>query len=277
MNLIFAGKGVRAKVCLEYLLKKQLKPILVIGQAGDQHGLIKLAKKHRLSTYIPQNINSKTSFNKINKFKPDLLVLAGFSQILKTPIINLPKKGTINLHGGPLPQYRGASVLNWQIIQGERSGGISIIFVDQGIDTGDIIAEAKFPILPTDTIKEVVNKTLKIFPPMLLKTIKQIDKDKVKRKVQNKQVGKYWKKRRPEDGLMDLTKMTAKQVDNFVRALTKPYPGAFCYLNGKKITIFKTKPLIKQVSGKSGTIISKSSQGLVVKTKDKAIILSEFE
>ena len=109
MRFIFAGKGIRSVVCLKYLLKHKYKPVLVIGQVKDKSDLIKLAKSKKIPTYIPKDINSKTAINRIKTYKSDLLILAGYSQILKNPIINLPKKGTINLHGGPLPKYRGAS------------------------------------------------------------------------------------------------------------------------------------------------------------------------
>ncbi len=265
MRFILAGKGIRSVVCLKYLLKHGYRPVLVIGQAKDQSGLIKLAKSKKIPTYVPQNINSQIALKKITKYYPDLLVLAGYSQILKAPIINLSKKGTINLHGGPLPAYRGASVLNWQIIQGETIGGISIIFVDEGIDTGDIIAQKKFPIKTTDTIKDVVNKTFKLFPPMLLKVIKQIESNTVKRVPQNKNKGNYWRKRRPADGWFTPQGITSQKAYNFVRALTNPYPGAMVKKGTQSFILWQVNPTKKQP--KPNTFYLKTIDGYILVTK----------
>lgn len=275
-KFIFAGKGIRGKVCLEYLLKHERQPVLVIAQPNDQAGMIEVAQKAKLKNLITSNINQTSTLTKIEKLNPDLLVLSGFSQILKKPAINLPKLGAINLHGGPLPQYRGASVLNWQIINGETRGGISIIFVDEGIDTGDIIAAKHFPIKSTDTIKDVINKTLKLFPPMLLKVLKQIERGTVKSVPQDKQAGRYWRKRHPEDGLINWEEMTAKQVYDFVRALTKPYPGAFTYLNKKKIHLWQVKPAPYRIKAKPGTLIKQTKHQLVIRAKDRPVIVTDF-
>src|SRR3972149_12299967 len=143
MRIIFAGKGERGQMCLDYLIKHNYRPILLVGQFTKTHGI---------KVFQTTNINSDKSFNYLKRLNPELLILASFTQILKKRLLDLPQKGTINLHGGRLPQYRGASVLNWQIINGEPKIGISIIFVDEGIDTGDIISQATFPLKPKDTI-----------------------------------------------------------------------------------------------------------------------------
>ena len=95
MRFVFAGKGIRAEICLAYLLKNNYQPVLVIGQKGDQSNFIKLAKSKKLATYLPKNINSKTAYQKIKSFKPDLLVLAGFSQILKGQSLTCPLKAPL--------------------------------------------------------------------------------------------------------------------------------------------------------------------------------------
>ncbi len=241
MRIIFAGKGERGQKCLDYLVVHGYKPVLLIGE---------FSRTHSIPVFKTKNINSAESLNYLKQFAPDLLILASFTQILKPPVIDLAKKGTINLHGGKLPQYRGASVLNWQIINGEPEIGISIIFVDEGIDTGDIIAQARWPLKPTDTIKDVVDKTLTLFPKMLLKAVKEIDAGTVKRIPQDKTKGRLYRKRRPEDGLIDWQNMSLTQINNFVRALTKPYPGAFYYQNGKKIIVWRVTDKMKSAFAK---------------------------
>ena len=267
MNYIFAGKGERGLACLRYLVKNNFSPVLVIGQPGDSAGMINFAKASKLSTIVTKNINDEAVVFQLKKLQPDLLVLAGFTQILKKPVINLAKKGTINLHGGKLPQYRGASVLNWQIINGETVGGLSIIFVDEGVDTGDIIAKTTFPIKSSDTIKEVVDKSLELFPPLLLSVLQQFASGKVQHQPQPAG-GKYWRKRKPEDGYFNSKVMTAKQIYDFVRALTKPYPGAFTDYKGKRIIVWKVR-VIDQPSQADST-------GIILRTKDKPVLVTDF-
>lgn len=267
MRFIYAGKGRRSLVCLEYLVSHNYNPALVVGQQGDESGLIAFAKNQGIPTMISEDINSDDEIEKLKKVKPDLLILGGFSQIIKSPVINLSTLGTINLHGGKLPEYRGASVLNWQIINGEKTGGISIIFVDEGIDTGDIIAQATFPIDDHDTIKEVVDKTLKLFPPMLLNVVQKLETGSIQRSKQLSK-GKYWRKRRSEDGYFDPKTMTSRQVYNFVRALTKPYPGAFTNYHGKKIIVWGVKVLDK--------LIRNNKEKIVLQTKDQPVLVTDF-
>src|SRR3990167_5269900 len=100
MRIIFAGKGERGQKCLDFLVKNGYRPVLLVGE---------FKPKHHLPVFQPKNINSPESLSFLKRFKPDLLILASFTQILKKPVITLPKKGTINLHGGRLPDYRGAN------------------------------------------------------------------------------------------------------------------------------------------------------------------------
>lgn len=233
MRIIFAGKGRRGQVCLDYLVKHGYRPVLLLGD---------FAKTHGIKVFKTKDINAKSSLDCLRRYQPDLLVLAGFTQILKKPAIELARLGTINLHGGRLPDYRGASVLNWQIINGKPKIGISLIFVDEGIDTGDIISQKEWQLKPKDTIKDAVETSLKLFPVMLLKAVKDIEAGRVKRIKQNPNAGRLYRKRRPEDGCFDPKTMTATAVYNLVRALTRPYPGAFYYYRGKKTVVWDFDP-----------------------------------
>lgn len=268
MRIIFCGQGERGQRCLDYLIKYGYKPILLVGE---------FEKTNDLPVFRLGNINSSRSITKLKKLKPDLIILANFIQILKQPVIDIPKKGVINLHGGKLPEYRGASVLNWQIINGEKEIGISIIIVDQGIDTGDIISQKRWLLKSTDTINNVVRLTLKYFPPMLLKAVKQIEAGTIKRTRQDLSKGKLYRKRRPEDGLINWRNWRAVQVINFVRALTKPYPGAFTDINGVKTIIWKAKVLSKKISSRPGMVVTTIVGKPAIRAKDKVVLLTSFE
>ena len=144
-------------------------------------------------------------------------------------MFDLPPLGTINLHGGKLPEYRGAAPINWQIINGETSGGCSIIYVDEGIDTGDIIAQEIYPIEAHDTHASILEKTLEIFPRLLIQVLEQIENGTVKAQKQDPHAGSYYIRRYPSDSEINWDRLTDIQVHNLVRGMFGPYPGGIFF------------------------------------------------
>lgn len=265
MNIVVFGKGERAARCLAVMAGGGYCPVGVLAEGGDAE---LAAAANELG--VPLLPAAESVF----EVKPDLLVLIGYTKILKEPMISLPQLGTINLHGGKLPDYRGASVINWQIINGEREGGVAVLYVDEGIDTGDIIAEERFPIAPEDTIKEVVEKTLEIFPRLLLGALRDVERGTVARKKQPR-AGTYYHKRRPEDGKISWLGMSAESVHNLVRALARPYPGAFTSLGGEKVFIWATRLLSTETfRGIPGRIVGRRDGGVVVIANDRGLLVT---
>ena len=163
INVIFFFNGNKGKYILNniYKFKNINKKNIVVCRKN----LINKEKKNFLKKkYIfLKKINDNKNVKKLKKIKPDLFIIGGYPQIFKKKIFQIPKLMTINLHGGPLPSYRGGSPLNWQIINMKKNIGISIIKVDQGIDTGPIIADARFPFRKHDDIATIHKTANKIF------------------------------------------------------------------------------------------------------------------
>jgi len=178
---------------------------------------------------------------------------------------------------GELPQYRGSSTLNWMIINGETKGGVAIILIDAGIDTGDIIAKESFEIRPNDTIKEVIYKTDKIFPRLLIKVIRQIKNGTVKRKPQPPGKGTYYHTRYPRDGKINWERSSAKEVYNLVRALTHPCPGAFTYFNNKKLIIWKASLIEEDIRGIPGRVCLRRRRGIVAIAADRGLLITRVQ
>jgi methionyl-tRNA formyltransferase len=176
----------------------------------------------------------------IKKKKYFLLISAGFPLIFQNELIKSSKNSTINLHAGPLPSYRGGSPLNWQIINGEKKIEINIIKMVQKVDAGPVYAYRKFKLHKLDTIKTVHEKVNKLFPIMVEETIKKIIKKKKPKKQPNRNI-KIYKQRNDNDGKINWSKKNANEVYDFVRALGKPYPGAFYLKNKKRTRIFRCK------------------------------------
>lgn len=218
---------------------------------------------------------AKTDFDGIVAYDFDMIVLANYSKILKKEEYQGVKYGAINCHGALLPYYRGSSVLNWQIINNETYGGVSIIQVDEGIDTGDILGMGLFHIKIDDTIKEVRKKAERCFDELLPKVIMQIQNGTVKRiKQENIPVQPtYYHHRKPEDSLIKWDKMSALQVYNLVRACESPYE-AYCRsdLEGlNEVIVRKAKLLENNFRGIAGRVVSNMDGGSVVICRDRGV------
>ena len=275
MKIIYFGNGPRGVGCLEILFKKKYNICAIVGHSGDSD-VVSLGLMHRIPTFQPRKVNEKSFVSKLRKCSPDLFVLAGYNQILNKDLINLPRFGALNLHGGKLPDYRGAAPINWQIINGETKGGCCIIFVDEGIDTGDIVEQVYYDINENDTAEDIVKKQLDLFPNMLISTIEKIKNNKIIRMKQNINIGSYYTRRYPKDGLINWHQITAKQAHNLIRALHGPYPPAFCNYKGEVYNILSSQMLNEKILGPPGRIALRQENGTVVIAKDKGLLITEI-
>ncbi len=280
MKIVYFGNNPRGVVCLEALCDAGFTPAAVVihhqasCSAGTVHGL---AVQREITVYDPKRVNAPEFINELKTLQPDLLILTGYNQILRHEILQIPPKGAINLHGGYLPYYRGGSPINWQILKGERTGGCAIIYVDEGIDTGDIIAQELYDIHPDATAGDVIQQTLDIFPRLLVDVVRQIEQGTVRAVKQDLTVGAYYCKRYPQDGQIFWDTMTAAEVHNLIRALHGPnLPGAFTFLNGKKIVVLTSKLLTTEIKGVPGRIALKQDGGVVVTAKDRGLLLLDL-
>ena len=255
------------------MLSKKIKNIVIF--CNGERGIAvynKLVKKYNISLIFTnsrkmkknfkerkiiyaKNINNKKFYNLLKKENADLFISAGFSNIFKKKMIILPKYGIINLHAGPVPKYRGGSPLNWQLINNENNITLSVLKMDEGIDTGPIIESKKFPIKKNYDIRKLHLIANKNFPFLVLKSINKIENMK-KLKLQPKNSNHYWKQRKEEDGKINFERFSGFIVDRYIRALTKPYPGAWALLNKKKIIFYKAKVVNKKINGNFGAIVT---------------------
>ena len=275
MKIIYFTKGIRGSRCLERILTKGFSVGVVIGVVPEDD-IELLSERFDFPVIILDNINSPESVARLKEFNSDLFILCGYNKIIKKQVIEIPTLGTINLHGGKLPEYRGAAPLNWQIINGETSGGCSIIFVDEGIDTGDIIAQEIYPIADEDTHASVLEKTLQIFPRLLVDVLDQIKSGTVKAIPQDPQAGGYFGRRYPRDSRIDWETMTDVQVHNLVRGMHGPYPSAFCFRDGKKIEFEKTDLLDETISGAPGFVTQKRGRAVIIQSSDRGLLINEI-
>lgn len=186
-------------------------------------------------------INSAESKSILATYADAVFLIASFNQILDGEVIGLSRRGVFNCHGGRLPEYRGSSVLNWQMINGEEEIGVSIIKVDEGVDTGPVAHESTFPLTTSMTIGDVVLRANQLFARMAVSFLAEMESGDMRLRKQDPSKAAYWCKRGPEDGLIDWTRQSPAQVDRLVRALTIPYPCAYSYIGGERVEIVSTR------------------------------------
>ena len=260
MNTILFFNNLRGLNLLNYLLKKKINvKFIFLSKKNLNKKICKKVSKLKIPYEIVTNINSIKVQKIIDKIKPELNIVAGFPYFLEKKIYEKPKFGTINLHAGKLPKYRGGSPLNWQIINGERSIGISIIQLINKLDAGKIIVEKEFNLKKNYDIKKVHKIANRYFQIMTLKAINKISKNKIFIK-QDPKKARYWRQRKDSDGFLNFKKINDLQVYNFVRAITEPYPCAFIDFNGKKLRIIKCNIYNKKLNLKPGEIYFKEKK-----------------
>lgn len=167
----------------------------------------------------------------------DWSFVCSYSMILPKRLLELPPLGTINLHAGLLPEYRGANVLNWVLVNGESETGITVHYMDEGIDTGDIILRERVPVAWDDTALSLQGKLTQLWPRLLERLVAMVESGNCPRHKQDESRARHWPRRRAEDGRIDW-RWPAERIYHLIRALVKPWPGAyFDTADGKRVVL----------------------------------------
>lgn len=282
MRILFMGGHELGKITLNYLIKKGRNIIgVVVTDTEDEwyKGVDEIAQRYNLPLFKEKNINNKNFVRIVEELKPDLITVVNFQQILKDEIIKIPTKGCINTHASLLPKYRGRAPLNWAMINGEKETGVTVHYIDTGIDTGDIILQKKIKIEEDDYIGDLLDKIKKIYPLIVEEAIGKIQKDEVNPIKQDLSQGFYFGKRSPKDGQIKWNKPII-EIYNLIRAISKPYPGAYTYYNDDKIIIWRAE-LCSQSKNEelleNGTILEIKDKAILVKGNGGNLLITEYD
>lgn len=281
MKIGFFGDGpwaVRALLPLSQDPRYSIVFVAVRASKPDQT-LIDLAKRRGIPVLCPAAINSNESLAMIGTFKADLHVSMSYDQILREDILGLPARGTLNCHAGALPFYRGRNPLTWAIINGEEEFGVTVHWVDLGIDTGDIVVQIKTPIKPGDTYATLLASAEELCASALVRAISDVYEGKDQRIVQATidPVGMYCCRRREGDEEIDWTSGTSA-IERFIRALVPPGPGARTTWKDAPYAILAAENVAgsKPYVGVAGEVIGRDSGGILVKSGDTVIRLTHW-
>lgn len=243
----------------------------------------KIARQYNVPIYYPETYSLKSqqdvAFFKKHQF--DLLILGGWQRLIPSDILNTLRFGGIGVHGSSefLPKGRGRSPINWSLIEGRSRFIIHLFKMKPGADDGDVVNYAIFDINQWDTCKTLYYKYAITVKKMLVDCIRNIGSGKIEIKPQQG-TPSYYPKRTPEDGNIDWTK-TVFQIHDFIRALTHPYPGAFTFLNGEKIFLWKAQPFDTRITydgSKEGEVVEVFSSGdFVVNCNSGLLLITEAD
>lgn len=302
LNILFMGTPDFAQESLKCLVEEKYNIIGVVTNPDRPKGrgmkmiaspVKEYAIEKGLEVYQPEKVKKNTEFiEKIRSLNPDVICVVAYGKILPKEILDIPKYGCINVHASILPKYRGAAPIQWAVLNGDKVTGVTTMYMDVGMDTGDIILVEETNIGEEETTGELWDRLSKIGGNLLVKTLKQIEEGTAPRKKQeedftmapmiNKEMSK-----------IDWENKTAGEIHNLVRGLN-PIMGAYTFLNDKKIKIWKTKvrtenellelfPELKEYLFKvkdlmPGTIMFASDKkGLFVKANEGIIEIKEIQ
>ncbi len=217
----------------------------------------RLAEEKGIPVYTPKTLRDEAFYSLLSEINPDLICVVAYGKILPESVINYPKYGCINMHVSLLPKYRGAAPMQRAVMNGEEETGVTIMYMDTGLDTGDVITAESFPIGEEDDFESVHDTSMAIGSRLLSDTIFKIEAGSISRTPQDSSLATYAKKVEKEDCLIDFS-LDAKTVSARVRGVT-PIPGAFTFLGGKMLKLARVKAVPGK--GKPGEVTEVSGIG----------------
>ena len=224
----------------------------------------------------PETVKTPEFADKLRSYNPDVLITAAYGKILPKDVLEIAPLGCINVHASLLPKYRGSAPIWWVILNGESETGVTTMFTDVGMDTGDILLCEKIEIDDSINTGELYDKLADLGAKVLIQTLKELEEGILQRKPQDGSIATYAPMIKKEMGLIDWAK-ASKAIHNQVRGLN-PWPSAYTFYQGKRMKIFRTE-LVDSVAVKdiAGRIISVSDKGILVSTGDGAILITEIQ
>ena len=258
MRLIFMGYHNIGCACLQALIElgRELgdEIVAVVTHADDPReniwfaSVAQLAFDHYLPVYQPDNPNDPAFVAAMQALQPDWLFSCYYRHMLKQPILDLPRRGALNLHGSLLPRYRGRCPVNWVLVHGETETGVTLHYMEAKADRGDIVGFRRVPIAFEDTALTLFAKMTAASQDLFRETYPLLRAGAAPRLTQDHRQASYYGGRTPADGLIDW-RHAAQQTYNLVRAVTHPYPGAFTFFQGRKLLVWAGQITAAPVAG----------------------------
>src|SRR5437867_3793561 len=262
MRVVFIGTGEIGVPAMQALVQSSEHQVIgVVTQPDKPVGrdyrieppaIKKALAGAKMSILQPARIKDRQSIEEIRALMPDVITVMAYRQILPRDVLEIPRIASVNLHASLLPRWRGAAPIQAAIAAGDSETGITVIYMDEGLDTGDILLQRKTDILPTDTGGSLHNRLAQMAPDALLDSLRLLGRGSAPRIQQDNSLATYAPKLKREDGRIDWSE-SAGVIERKIRAFN-PWPGAFMTIDGRNLKIFSAS--VVDLSGKPGQILS---------------------
>lgn len=289
MRTIFIGTVEISWHCLEVLVDMGEDVCAIFTMPRERAATISayksfedLAVRCGCPLYETASVNSDEALATMRALAPEIIYVIGWPRLVKRPLIELPDKGCFGVHTSLLPKYRGGAPVNWGLIHGETQWGITLMYLGEGADNGDIVAQAEFPISLEDTCKTVHAKSTAAALRLLRQYVPLLAEGCAPRQPQNAAEATFFPQRKPAQGIIDWNR-TAMEQYNWIRALTHPYPGAFTYTpDGRALYLWSAEipggETLAASSAAPGTILGMApGRGVAVATTDRPLIVTSMQ
>ncbi|MBW7887573.1 MAG: methionyl-tRNA formyltransferase [Bacteroidetes bacterium] len=285
MNIVFMGTPEFAVPSLQILLANNYNVSAVVtapdkprgrGQQVSFTPIKTFALQHKIHVLQPEKLNDEKFLQPLKQLHPDLFVVVAF-RILPKEVYTIPSRGAFNLHASLLPKYRGAAPINWAIINGEKESGVTSFFLQEKVDTGNIILQARTAVRPEMNAGELHDVLSEIGAEIVLQTVRLIELGRANPRAQENELASPAPKIFKETCRIDWNQPSEK-IHNLIRGLS-PYPAAWTMLEGKQIKIFQSKIFHNRfpIENISAGEIAITENSLLVKTKDSALEILEIQ
>jgi methionyl-tRNA formyltransferase len=245
---------------------------VVVRLRPSNHCLSDLAGRFGIPVLQPADVNAAAFAREVAMLGPELNISIAYNQIIRPPLLDLARCGFINVHAGKLPRYRGRNIINWAIINGEPEVGLTVHYIDSGIDTGDIILQQSIPVSWTDTYGTVLARVVEACPPAVVQVVDLIARGAAPRRPQGDDPGTYFGARGEADEWLDWSD-SSRNLHNKIRAISEPAPCARTLIENATVRIHRAyyDPAWPAYLATPGQVVGRSEGGVIVKTGDSVL------
>ncbi len=284
MKIVFMGTPDLAAQVLDTMMKSGCEVTLAVTQPdrpkGRGRGVIKTpvrecADKWGIPVFSPVKVKNPEAVERLREEAPDLIVVAAFGQILSKEILELPRYGCVNVHASLLPKYRGAAPIQWAVIDGEEKSGVTIMQMDEGLDTGDILLQQEILLADDETGESLYGKMAELGGKLLVKALPMIEAGALTPVKQDHSASTYASMLKKEMGNIDWS-MPAVKIERLVRGLNS-WPGAYTFMNGKMLKIWGSSVTGREAAGEPGTVAGTDKKSIYVNCGEGLLSLDEVQ
>jgi methionyl-tRNA formyltransferase len=283
-RVVFIGAVHEAQAALTALLQSPLVHVVAVITPPDEHrhrlsgaaDLPGAARAARVPLLRETNLNTPEMVARMCALDPDLMVVVGWTRLLGPELLSVPRHGCVGFHASLLPRHRGRAPVNWAILRGETMTGNTMMMLDPGVDTGDIVDQRTVLIGPEDTCATVYDRVARAGAGMLLAHLPALLTGTAPRRPQDPAEGDVLPRRTPGMGIIDWDR-PARAVHDWVRALTAPYPGAFGVLEGERVMVWRTHlPRGDEPGGPPGSVLAVEPDGVRIATRTHSVLVTDM-